>query len=62
MAEHFEELPIGKGFPTADDMRRWQKTFDELIPGGNAGELVGFRIADTGELMGVCRLKADGDA
>ena len=62
MAEHYEELPKGKGFPTTGDMARWQKAFDDLVPGGNAGELIGFRVADTGEVMGICRLKGGTDA
>lgn len=27
------------------------------VPGGNAAELVGLRIVETGEVMGICRLK-----
>jgi hypothetical protein len=38
-------------------MKRWQAAFDAMVPGGNASELVGFGIADTGELMAICRLK-----
>lgn len=59
MVEHYELLPEEKGFPTVEDMRRWQKAFEDMVPGGNAGELLGFRLADTGELMGICRLKPE---
>ena len=58
MADHYQQLPDNAGFPTADDMKRWQKTFDDLIPGGNAAELVGFKMTDDGHLMGVCKLKS----
>lgn len=57
MAEHLEDAPKGHGFPTLDDMKRWQAAFDAMVPGGNASELVGFRVVDTGELMAICRLK-----
>ena len=62
MVEHYEQLPEGRGFPTPGDMARWQKTFDDLVPGGNAGNLIGFRVADTGEIMGICRLKGEANA
>ena len=62
MAEHYEELPAGKGFPTPEDMERWQIAFDELIPGGNASELIGFMRTDDGHLMGICRLKCESNA
>ena len=61
MVEHYEQLPEDKGFPTIDDMVRWQKAFDDLVPGGNAGKLIGFRVAHTGEVMGICRLKGETD-
>jgi hypothetical protein len=57
MAEHLEEIPKEAGLPTLDDMKRWQAAFDATVPGGNASELVGFRIVETGELMAICRLK-----
>jgi hypothetical protein len=57
MAEHLEEIPEGRGFPTLDDIKRWQAAFDALVPGGNNSELLGFRIVDTGELMAICRFK-----
>ena len=62
MVEHYEQLPEGKGFPTPEDMARWRKAFDDLVPGGNAGELIGLRVADTGEVMGICRLKGKTNA
>ena len=57
MAEHLEDVPKGRGLPTIDDMKRWQAAFDAIVPGGNASELVGFRIVDTGDLMAICRRK-----
>ena len=62
MAEHYEELPERKGFPTSEDMLRWQAAFGNLIPGGNASELIGFRAAKTGEVMAVCRLRSEANA
>lgn len=61
MAEHLEELPEGVGFPTADDIRRWQQLFDKSVPGGNSAELIGFKFAD-GHLFGVCQIKDDPNA
>jgi hypothetical protein len=61
MAEYLEDVPEGRGFPTLDDMKRWQAAFAAMLPGGNASELVGFRIVDTGELMAICRLKGKGE-
>lgn len=57
MAEYLEDIPVGRGFPTPADMKGWQATFDAMVPGGNASELIGFRIVDTGELMAICRPK-----
>ena len=62
MGEYYEELPKEKGFPTASDMASWRRAFDALVPGGNTAELIGFRMADTGEVMGMCRSKGATDA
>ena len=62
MVEHYEQLPAGRGFPSCEDMLRWQRAFDELVPAGNAGELIGFRVAETGEVLGICRLKGEANA
>jgi hypothetical protein len=59
MVEHLEDIPKGRGFPTLEEMKRGQAAFDALVPGGNASELVGFKIVDTGELMAICRRKRD---
>ena len=57
MAKHYQQLPDNVGFPNAADMKRWQEVFDDLVPGGNTAELVGFEMSDDGQLMGVCTLK-----
>lgn len=33
-----------------------RKSFDATVPGGNSAELVGLRLVETGEVMGICRL------
>lgn len=33
------------------------QSFDATVPGGNSAELVGLRVVETGEVMGICRLK-----
>jgi hypothetical protein len=50
-------MPKGRGFPTLEEMKRWQAAFDAMVPGGNASELVVFKIVDTGELMATRRRK-----
>ena len=34
-----------------------RQSFDATVPGGNSAELVGLRTVETGEVMGICRLK-----
>lgn len=33
-----------------------RRSFDATVPDGNSAELVGLRIVETGEVMGICRL------
>src|SRR5215468_8227336 len=56
MVEHLEDIPKGPGFPTLEEMKGWQAAFDAMVPGGNASELVGFRIVDH-QLVAICRFK-----
>ena len=60
MAEYCVQLPDDKRFPTVEDMHGWQKAYDELIPSDRKNELIGFKIVETGQLMGVCRGKTKG--
>lgn len=57
MAEHYEELPDGMGFPTDDDMRQWQLLFATAVPSEHGAELIGFKISK-GHIVGICRDKA----
>jgi transcriptional regulator with XRE-family HTH domain len=41
----------------SDAFRALQEDFDATVPGGNSAELVGLRVVETGEVMGICRLK-----
>lgn len=61
MALHYDELPDGMGFPTADDMRQWQQLFEKAVPSGNRSELVGFKLVK-GHIVGICRYKGEKNA
>jgi len=44
--------------PAANDaFRVVSQSFKASVPGGNAAELVGLRVVETGEVMGICRLE-----
>jgi transcriptional regulator with XRE-family HTH domain len=38
------------------DFSRLSERFASAVPGGNSAELVGLRVVETGEIMGICRL------
>lgn len=40
-------------------MAELARSHEEQVPGGNAAELVGLRIVESGEVMGICRLKIE---
>lgn len=40
-------------------MTQLRASHEEAVPGGNAAELVGLRLVETGEVMGVSRLKLE---
>ena len=60
MSDHLQELPNGVG-PSAEDMERWRAAFDKA-QGADGFELVGFRQAPTGEIMGIIAHTAEPDA